>query len=65
MSENYRYYVAKMAQCRASRVSPALHRELNEILAVVRKCEAIWALEDRIEQARRGSSRLTGDPPAI
>jgi hypothetical protein len=52
MSENFRYYATKMAERRARRISPALDRELQEILIVVRKCEAIWTLEERVERAR-------------
>ena len=53
MSENYRYYAAKMAQRRARQVNPALRDQLTELLAVVMRCEAMWALEERISRDRR------------
>jgi hypothetical protein len=52
MSENYRYYATKIAERRARHISPALDRDLRELLTVVRKCEAIWTLEERIDRAR-------------
>lgn len=53
MSENYRFYVIKMAERRTLLVpSSELCAQLNEILAVVARCEAMWALEDRIEKSR-------------
>jgi hypothetical protein len=52
MSPNYRYYAAKMAERRARRLNPELERNLSELFSVVRHCEAIWALEERIERSR-------------
>ena len=51
MSENYRFYLEKMAQRRQSRQADRpLRAHLEEILGVVRECEARWALEDRIDR---------------
>ncbi len=51
MSENYRFYERKMAQKRVSRpMNRPLRDQLDEILSVVRECEARWALEDRIDR---------------
>jgi hypothetical protein len=53
MSENYRFYVAKMLERRAVPANTAeLRWQLAELLDVVQHCEAIWALEDRIEKQR-------------
>ena len=53
MSENYWFYVVKMAERRRrSAPSGELCANLKEILAVVARCEAMWALEDRIEKSR-------------
>ena len=52
MSENVRFYQQKMAARRADRDldrSP-LRKQLREIFGVVAECEAIWALEDRIDR---------------
>jgi hypothetical protein len=50
MSENSRFYVAKMAERRARlRISRSLLDQLDDLFGVVLRCEAIWALEDRIE----------------
>jgi hypothetical protein len=54
MSHNYRWYVQKMVEQRVTReikVRP-LGRELEEILQVVRECEARWAVEDRLGDER-------------
>ena len=49
MSENYRFYVQKMAEARTARgASRPLRHQMQELLEVVRDCEARWALEDRI-----------------
>ncbi|HSS62316.1 MAG TPA: hypothetical protein VLK30_12760 [Candidatus Limnocylindrales bacterium] len=50
MSENYRFYREKTRaqQGRAGR----LHRQWLELMQVVGRCEAMWALEDRIERSR-------------
>ena len=51
MSENHRFYLQKMAQRRQSRQADRpLRAHLEEILGVVRECEARWALEDRIDR---------------
>jgi hypothetical protein len=54
MSENCRFYKEKMAEQRAAqRARPASLRPLlEELLATVARCEAMWALEDRIEKSR-------------
>jgi hypothetical protein len=52
MSENYKFYVKKVAEVRAARTADGpLRHQLEELLQVVRKCEAIWALEERIERS--------------
>lgn len=51
MSENYKFYEQKMVEKRVSRpLDRPLHEQLEEILSVVRDCEARWALEDRIDR---------------
>lgn len=55
MSENYRFYEQKMAQkmdeTRVDRpIDRPLRDQLEEILDVVRYCEAMWALEDRMDR---------------
>ena len=52
MSDNYRFYAQKMEELRAHRTNTPLRAQLQELLAVVRECEARWAAEDRIERAR-------------
>ena len=43
MSSNYALYAPKMAQLRAQRAaSRPLHRQLQELLLFVMKCEARW-----------------------
>jgi hypothetical protein len=43
MSENYRFYSAKMAELRVYRAaSRPLHDQLHELLVFVRMCEARW-----------------------
>lgn len=54
VSENYRLYVQKQAANRATRqleLSPLRH-QLDELLDVVRQCERIWSIEERIEKSR-------------
>ena len=53
MSENYRLYILKMVQRQATRkLTPnPLRDQLAELLEVVRSCEAIWAVEDRISKS--------------
>lgn len=49
MSENYRFYVQKSAEARTAReANRPLSHQMQELLQVVRQCEARWALEDRI-----------------
>src|SRR5204862_7960898 len=51
MSENHRFYLQKMAQRRQSpQADRPLRAHLEEMLGVVRECEARWALEDRIDR---------------
>jgi len=52
MSGNWRLYAPKMAELRRAREqgSTGLRGQLAEILATVKRCEAMWALEDRIEK---------------
>lgn len=51
MSENYRLYVQKMAEIQVTRpLKHPLRQQLEEILDVVRDCEARWALGDRIDR---------------
>ena len=53
MSDNYRWYVQKMVELRVTReINRPLSHELEEILQVVRECEARWALEDRLGGGR-------------
>jgi hypothetical protein len=51
MSENYRFYRDRMRTRRDGTGRP-LHSQLLDLLAVVARCEAMWALEDRIERSR-------------
>jgi hypothetical protein len=51
MSENCRHYREKMEAKRAARSAGPLCGQLVELLATVAQCEAIWALEDRIERS--------------
>jgi hypothetical protein len=50
MSENCRFYVEKMRARRAA-LSGSLRSQWIELMAVVSRCEAIWALEERIERS--------------
>jgi hypothetical protein len=52
MSNNYRFYAQKMAERLATPTRGPLRGQLEELLQVVRRCEAMWALEDRVERAR-------------
>lgn len=49
MSDNYRFYVLKMAELRIYRAaSRPLHNQLQDLLLFVRECEAYWnSLERR------------------
>ncbi|MGH7763479.1 MAG: hypothetical protein ACREOM_03555 [Candidatus Dormibacteraceae bacterium] len=52
MSENYPYYAAQVARSRHERTANRpLAGKLAELLRTVRRCEAMWALEDRIERS--------------
>jgi hypothetical protein len=51
MSENCRYYRDKIEARRQARAAGPLGDQLTELMAVVKRCEAIWALEDRIERS--------------
>jgi hypothetical protein len=43
VSDNYKFYSAKMAELRAQRgVNRPLQSQLNELFAFVRLCEARW-----------------------
>ena len=52
MSDNYKVYAQKMSARRAFRDRGRLRDQLVELLRVVERCEAMWALEDRIERSR-------------
>jgi len=53
MSENCRFYVSKMNERRAwLRATAPLRQQLAELLGTVARCEAMWALEDRVEGRR-------------
>gem|GEM_PF-2049852 len=52
MSDNYKFYAQKMAERRAARERGPLRSQLVDLLRVVQRCEARWALEDRIERSR-------------
>jgi hypothetical protein len=44
MSENYRFYLVKMAEQRAERAAKRpLHGQLVELMAFVKTCEHQWA----------------------
>jgi hypothetical protein len=52
MSENYHYYVEKVAEARRTRaLDHPLQSQIDELFRMVRECEAMWALQDRIERA--------------
>lgn len=57
MSDNYRYYGEKVVQNRSRRASGPLAAQLAEILETVRWCEAMWALEARIDRAEKKDDR--------
>jgi len=53
MSDNYGMYVQKMAERRdARKADGSLSSQLAAMFEVVRECEAMWALEDRISGGR-------------
>jgi hypothetical protein len=49
MSDNYRLYQEKVREQRAGS-RRRLQPQLLELLGVVARCEALWALEDRVER---------------
>ncbi|TMD36298.1 MAG: hypothetical protein E6I89_11835 [Chloroflexi bacterium] len=51
MSENYRWYIQKMAELRVCREIQPLRIQLAELFQVVAECEARAALEDRLGYA--------------
>lgn len=51
MSENCRYYREKVEAKRRARPAGPLGAQLAELLAVVARCDHIWAVEDRIERS--------------
>ena len=53
MSDNYRLYAEKEAAKRAARMVEGhpLRPQLEELLQVVRRCERMWALEERVEKS--------------
>lgn len=53
MSENYRLYAEKEAAKRAARIVERhpLRPQLEELLHVVRRCERMWAIEERVEKS--------------
>ena len=55
MSENDRLY-RRMLEARRAKPADSsdLRSNLADILETVRRCEAMWALEERIEKGRRG-----------
>jgi len=57
VSENYKFYVRKMAERQAGRTAERpLRNDLKELLEFVQECESRWALEDRISQGFVGKS---------
>jgi len=58
MGVNYRHHADKEKNRRAAKDSNrSLPSQLDELLLVVKRCEAIWALEDRVERGFGGGSR--------
>ena len=53
MSDNYTVYVRKMEELRVAReTGRPLRGQLEQILEVVRDCEARWVLDDRLGRER-------------
>lgn len=53
MSENCRSYVKKMTERRVRlAASTSVRAHFNDLLVTVLRCEAMWALESRIESSR-------------
>ena len=62
MSENYRLYVQKMAEWQSVRmVAHPLRSELEDLLRVVQRCEAMWTLEDRLDRQILTDGQHRGD----
>lgn len=54
MSPNYRFYVEKARELRQARAQRRpLRLMLEELLDVVRRCEADWKLDDHVRRDRR------------
>jgi hypothetical protein len=51
MSANYKFYAQKMADRREARGRGPLRAQLEELLQAVKRCEAMWALEERVEHS--------------
>ena len=51
MSDNYRLYTQKVREARSKRRTDGpLRAQLDELFDVVRWCERVWAIEDRIDR---------------
>jgi hypothetical protein len=51
MSDNYRFYATKMAELQRQRMrARPLHKQLDELLGFVLRCEAAW--NDRASRSR-------------
>jgi hypothetical protein len=51
MSDNYRFYQQKATQARSRRHTDGpLAKQLQELFDVVRWCERVWAIEERIDR---------------
>jgi hypothetical protein len=64
MSDNYRFYAAQVLKHRMAEraLTPELHDDLKQLLFVVSQCEAMWALEDRIERGLGPGHRTEPTP---
>jgi hypothetical protein len=51
MSANYKFYAQKMADRREAWNRGPLRAQLEELLRAVKRCEAMWALEERVERS--------------
>lgn len=51
MSDNYRLYIEKLAEARTRRRTDGpLREQLDELFDLVRWCERIWTIEERIDR---------------
>lgn len=51
VSENYKYYAAKMAELRAYRsANRPLHSQFDELISIVKACEEQWESRVRAER---------------